>query len=487
MISLSHTGKFLDIEKGSVSFEVKNPLFDNNSIPGMMSFPFKLSGESKINNTLFRFAKVPGVTDPVTTLDDVQLFINKVLWKIGRLDLLGGSGDYEVNFRSDAGDLATVFSNTKLTELNLGSEALNYTVTAGTYPDYNYALFPVKNTDFYGNKNPDWKSYSNYFHTGAFLTNTITNDYNIIPFLYVPFVLTKIFESQGWTINGNWLTNPDIQRLVIYNNYALDALNEGGLNVYNTNIIYANHLPDITIGSFLVELMNMFGIGYFFDVKQKTVIIRTWNEVLANSAYRNVMSKAGKIQSWTANKYKGITFMQSISDDDLTDQLSTGWTEYKEGHGEDKIGTGFSPLFEINETDEVNARTWRVPHIRQPGTSEAFDTGQNDSGLRLMFYTGMVNDSEGNAYPAGRDFYGGTSLRWDGVAGLVNKYYSSMIAFRQITRQEQREIRFNTADMLGIDISEKLFIDYQKYLVESVIFTINESGLAPAKVKIWKT
>src|SRR5690606_20073230 len=107
---------------------------------------------SKVNNSLFRFARLPGVIDRVETLSDMQLYLQKILWKIGKLDLLGGQRHFDVNFRGDAADLSEIFSNKKLHELDLGTEARDMGVVDDVWPDATHTYFPVLNPDFYGDK-----------------------------------------------------------------------------------------------------------------------------------------------------------------------------------------------------------------------------------------------------------------------------------------------------------------------------------------------
>lgn len=486
MIALRYNSKYLDIEKGSIGFDLKNPLFDKSGIPGSISYPFKLSGNSKVNNTLMKFSRLPGVTDRVETLENVQLYLEKILWKIGKIDLLGGSDNYDVNFRGDAADLSEIFSNKKLSELDLGTEARDMDVVTDVYPNVTHTYFPVLNPDFYGDKNEDFKGYINYYHSGAFLNNTTTNDYAIVPFVYLCYVIETIFAEHGWYVQGNWLDDADIQRLVIYNNYALDSLN-AGLNEYAANVTLANHMPDITIGQFLVGIKNLFGLGYFFDPTTKTVTIKTWEEVLEAQTYQNWSRKAGKSQSWAVNKYQGITFHQSIQNDQLTDERSFDWQTWRVDNGEEKIDSTASPLLEETHTDSINARDWTVPYIKQTGSSDEFELEYNDPGFRLMFYSGMVNDSAASPYPAGRIAHGTHSLRFGGVNGLAAKYYGNYTTFKQITRQETWEINLKVADLLNLNLSEKKMIEYQKYIIEDVKVSVSDAGIKAAKVKVWKT
>lgn len=486
MIALRYQSKYLDIERGSIGFDLKNPLFDKSGIPGSISYPFKLSGKSKVNSTLMKFSRLPGVTDRVETLENIQLYLEKILWKIGKLDLLGGQTDFDVNFRGDAADLSEIFSNTKLAELDLGEEARDMTVVNDVYPNVTHTYFPVLNPDFYGDKNTDFKGYINYYHGGAFLTNSTTNDYAIVPFVYMCHVIEKIFELHGWYVEGNFLDDPDIQRLVIYNNYALDALS-GGLNQYADTITLANHMPDLTIGQFLVGIKNLFGLGYFFEPKTKTVTIRTWQEVLADQTYRNWTSKAGKDPQWSVNDYRGINFLQNVKNDKLIEERSFDWQEYRVDGGDEKVESAASPLLEETHTDSINTRTWTTPYVKQTGSSDEFELEYNAPGFRLMFYAGMVNDSAGNPYPAGRIAYGAHSLRWSGGTGLQTKYYGNYTTFKQLTRQETWEIRLKVADLLNLNLAQKKMLDYQKYLVQDVKLSVSDAGIKAAKVTVWKT
>lgn len=65
--------------------------------------------------------------------------------------------------------------------------------------------------------------------------------------------------------------------LILYRN-----LNYSSLNLYETSIWPANHLPDISLSKFLTSIKQTFGLVYFFDTQSKDVSIDFFNNIILN-------------------------------------------------------------------------------------------------------------------------------------------------------------------------------------------------------------
>jgi hypothetical protein len=103
-----------------------------------------------------------------------------------------------------------------------------------TYPNTNFNFPLIYNPKLYGDDNENNLSY-NLVMNGAwdplndlFRLNSIQqvvntdNPYTLCAFLYLHYIVSKIISHFGYQAKGTFLTNTDLKRLLVYNNYPLD-------------------------------------------------------------------------------------------------------------------------------------------------------------------------------------------------------------------------------------------------------------------------
>jgi len=480
MIGFRVNNEWLDLGNDQrIGIEIKNPLF-GNQISGPLTYPISLDLQSKQNRLALGWPDKLAVTDAEESFSDVQLYVENWLYKIGVLKYRGQSNFVSsYNFQSDAGDFSYLTDGVKLRDLALGIEALNLGVTAGNYPTYNYALFPVYNPEFYGKKNTAYLNYQNYYD-GVFIANTgAGNKHCLTPFPYLVFLLKRIFELYGYEIIGTWIDEAEVQKLVVHSNYAVDEL-VGGVNTYTANIDFKNHVPDMTVNAFLVAIKKFFGLGMLFDSKAKTVKIVRLGDVLASDSYVDWTDKVASHYEDVPVDYKGVT-LKCVQDstDKYMEQLGNDWLEYRVANGDEEISVGASSLHIATAVDEIKpARTWTIPQILQSGSSPEFDLGTNYHPLRLMYYKGMVA-----GYPQG-SYVGDTiDLRWDGANGLYLQSHKAWLDFLREGKPINRKVNLNLYDLDKLDPETPILIDYLKFMWTSVRLTVSAKKIEIAEVK----
>lgn len=480
-IALKANGKFLDLGNVRLGVQYDNPIFYRNKIPGIITYPFDVPAESKVNRSLFKHPQVSSSTAFVDSIDNVELYIYGVLWKIGKLNLLSGNSKvYQLNFQSDSGDLSEGIKQLKLYEIDLGAEVLDYGVTAATYPTYNYALFTVRWDNFYGDTNPDYLGYVNYYDS-SFLTNSgAASEHAIVPFPYLHYLLKKVFDHFGYVLKGDILTDANFNKLVVMNNRALDKV-QGSINVFDTAIDFTKHVPDITIGNFITAVKAKAGIDFIFNATRKEVTLVRVKDVLNDTTFLEMTKKASPDPGFGVNDYDGITFSDQFdSNDSLSESRDIKWTEYRIGNGEGKIESNLSSMLLFNGTDPIDGgRTIEVPWVDSAGSSPEFGLGENDIGLRLMYYNGIVGGIPTGSYKTSTE-----SLRWeDGAIGAAAVHYSEWVDFKSYTRSENFTMTFGINDLLNINPVRKWQINYQRYLWSKIRISIdNKVGIKSTKV-----
>jgi hypothetical protein len=200
-----------------------------------------------------------------------------------------------------------------------------------SYPTYNYTFFPVKNPDFYSDKNATYNGYINYYSGGKFVGNSLDGAgffaYNICPFLYLQFVLKAAFNASGLNIAGNILSDADFKKIVIYNNYALDNMlytQTGTLqgNNWMTKIKYKNHVPDISVGEFLKAVRSTFFLAYMISNENAEVNVKTLEEIITSSDYEDWTNIASPDTDEETSETDGYILQPQLDDsDDAADEV----------------------------------------------------------------------------------------------------------------------------------------------------------------------
>lgn len=126
-------------------------------------------------------------------------------------------------------------------------------VVTKSFPQVKYNFPQVYHPNFYGEEkkmNPSWQDrVNNYIHGTGFRANSIDNDheihnyYNLVPFPYLIYVLQKCYSEFGYLPSGPVTQDPEIRKLLIYNNFALDEIKDR----YKSLVTLTNDQPIIDV------------------------------------------------------------------------------------------------------------------------------------------------------------------------------------------------------------------------------------------------
>jgi hypothetical protein len=180
---------------------------------------------------------------------------------------------------------------------------------------------------------------------------------------------------------------------------------------------------------------------------------------------------------------------------------SVGWEFYmpylpgvRSGNGTAAMDVGVALTNMYSGEDAINGdRSWLTPEVDLPlsehQTKDLHGVGRNDlNALRLLFYRGLQQDSNGDNYPLltnGVLDYDGdaiTGAEWteriEGAAGIHQMWYQPAIALNS-AKAVTRQVRLPLAETLRYDFTKKMHIDSINYLVDAidVEFTVDSVGL----------
>jgi hypothetical protein len=473
---------------GTIGLELRSPLFDAGSIPGVLSYPVSFTDTPR-NRRLLGFPAVRARRAGPVPAVEADLYIGGSLWRRGTLQYLdydSKQNEYSYQFQADADALATRIQDVLLSALALPS------LPVQLQPETDdYVLCPVRNNTFYDpDKNPDWGKVVNYFTpAGSVATNTSAHTYTVVPFLKVVPLLQRCLGLYGYTVTGPWLDDPEIQQLVVYSLTSLDEATGAGTAGHFS---VAAALPDVRLADLLLTLQQLFALGFVFNPVRKELRVVPLRDVVADPAY--LLRTPGPDYRDVANDTDGFTLaFTTDTDDELL--KSNSWPEFTIGGAKEKIQPAADTLRMVREADPLVAgRQWLVPAAEQAGQSARTDFDQADkrsSHLRFLFYRGLQRDTAGGYYPLAssgtEDFFGTTiakyALEWDGPAGLYQQWHKPWLEFLAGARTEERTITLTLGEFLALDPTRKELVQGLKFLWESVSITVGGTQtLEPATI-----
>lgn len=475
MISLQINHQVVDInDSASVRIGGSSPFTQPGEISGPKIYNLSALKTSR-NQRIFGFAERLNNMAREKEFEGALIKFYNLLWKQGTLKLRDFSGHYNFSFHTDAGDIGLKAKNKKLSELDLGT-APNDGNVADPYPLNNHVFFTVNSPAFYGEENkfnPDYLGQINALNGTALATNGGSNQYNIVPFPYLLHIMDRVFKEMGYRgMEGDWTQQDEIRRVVIWNNYDLAKM-EGATNVYDDTIIYSNHVPDISVGAFLIDVAIYFGITYKVNPITKMVKVVRIKDWLLNPDYVSFNGKASGGYKLEPNGNDGFRFVMKADSDDGAFEREPLWLSYQHGGGQDEIPTEASTL-EIDETD--------MPYTLQQGSGPAFELDpRSRAGLRFMLFTGS------HAAPGtGHYQQPGFSLRWDGPDGIIARSYTEWLEWKSYTEYTEREVELNAVELLQLDLERKIMIDNLKWVIADFEGSIsNDKKRRPVKLKLY--
>lgn len=226
MLQLTANGNTLDIRNASFNLTLKSPLAGENA----GSYVFSLTIPYTPTNARafgfpFRLTRMQVLTATAEARIIYGIHVQQGQWKAKTstaksisLEMVIGSGHF--NTLVDGKKLPEYFD----VESDLGEYMISHINTRVTmsYPSTNYQFPCIYNPSFYGEVNETFSGVINDYADG--FIDDIANYTNIVPQMYLLYVVVHLFESQLYTANGNVLDDTYLQKALLYNNFAIDKV-----------------------------------------------------------------------------------------------------------------------------------------------------------------------------------------------------------------------------------------------------------------------
>lgn len=243
MIGVQLQNGFITLQaNASIRLEKTFPILQQILYQGDWSFPFNIPVTDDLLRTL-GFVNLIEVKERTLTYD-CHIYLFGMPYKPAKFIITKATNKFiTVNIASGFKSLVT--AEKSLREINYGpdfylgkySDEIAATATdisrEGDWSVNGFTFVPHANEDFYSGNNDAFNGVLNAVNpnTGNIHYNTIStgNKYAIVPFMFLHFVLKKIFEEEGLEIiGGSYWDHPEMQKKLLYNNRSIDSLQEIG-------------------------------------------------------------------------------------------------------------------------------------------------------------------------------------------------------------------------------------------------------------------
>jgi hypothetical protein len=290
-------------------------------------------------------------------------------------------------------------------------------------------------------------------------------------------LLRRVLAAVGYSLAGPWIQEPEALKLVVVSNRAVDQV-VNGVNTYATTVQLNQHVPDLSVGEFLVALQKYLSLGYSFDPVRRELRITRLGAIVADSAY--VTRQGGKARL-SPPQYQGYTLEMKLLDDELNKTLDTSWSKLLIGAGKEPVSASATTLHVGTVRDTVRNVDVLVPMLESKGAGPEFELGDDSRlGLALLLDQGLQPASDGTHYPLASPLntnlqgavVGESTLHWRGELGLYALSHKPWLDFLAAAGKEERTMEFRVADLLSLDPGRKELVGYRKYLWEKISLSV---------------
>ena len=408
--------------------------------------------DTPTNRGIFGFVDIPSLGSDVPRFS-FQQYINGYLVFEG-LALLTDytpKKGYSLTIVQPVGEFFGQYQTQKLTDIDFGTVSLPTPLAAAGVVQsgaQDAVCFPtILNQDFYGDKGASisYTNRVNDYASGAYTTSGPR-----VPLVFLKYLLRRIAQLAGVTVQGAFMNDTDTDALVLYNIRALDGV---------TSVTLNRHLPELTVVDLLVELRKYLNLSFTFDTLNKTLSLGYTDTIFAQPTMTDWSDKlvVGARKILERNRRLQLT-MELDSNDAIVKDRPTALADYLTATFADdlaiaKLSTKFSTLMVDNTTGLANAR--------QLGATSQFAQLDKKSTPRLLFWQG-VQSGFPRALPT--NVTGTKSLYWNGTTGIFNWLWAKTEAFRRQIHYLDCKLLLSEADLATLDMTRKVHINGVNYL-----------------------
>lgn len=454
MFEITIDGQKADLKVGeSVVLERHNPLLNFDTIPGAIVNDFELPFSPK-NDRIFDFA-----VHPQTRFTKRSYYCEKkaegVVIEKGTIELLDIQDNYIAAFSSNLSEFFGDYQRIMLNKLPLGSETIP--VSPEKNPNYltaKYCWPTILNAEFYGTEvQAGWNGKMNEWAGSGLNANAR------VPMLFFRFVMDKLATLCNFTYSGTFVDSAIFKRVIVYNTFSLDDA---------TSISYANHLPELSVIDFFLELRKLLNLRITLNPASRVVSIDFGDAYFAKAAKLDWTTKAVPTKSRSPIRDNRLELDWDIdSNDGILKVVPADFDVYR------TAGDGFLfPIKSAFSTLQKDAGGFSI--TRQKGITPRFAQGGEKFAPRLLFWNdNSIATNEHDIY----------RLAMHGTNSIPKRFWANFENFRLNTAYKINPISLNAVDVAAInwvepDTQNVVYIKGKEYMIDYLKVILPLEGVA---------
>lgn len=370
-IQIQVAGEFLDLNDGTeINFERENAALQfTDQVKGGYTFPFEIRNTEK-NARLLDFSGMINTHINETGYDaiifdaGIPVFRGKLKIEKSNINLFRHKlGTISCYILTDTADFYQDIKDIKLRDVAMGGDRsyawdglttsgagfwahIHAVANNGPGSGYDYAFYPVINEGWpVGDVVPNMMNLT-YWDDAQLVTKimfpehftglTVREVNRIVPFPYLKYVIEKVFAHLGWTVQGDIMADADFQKITMINFRAINWANVKIVSgvVYtlpNDPVVFnlKDHMPDITISDFLIQLKNRLGWWYDFDRSAKVCTIRNLSALVLTNPTQYDNTAAPDVVKSILTEQKKYSLKNGVDPFDTAKVIYMGTVSYK--------------------------------------------------------------------------------------------------------------------------------------------------------------
>lgn len=422
MIAITNeSGITLELPLGQkLTIEIVSTILNTDDVlRGSYSFPFSFPLTAKNRRFLggYTLEQISAYEIPVT------IYVNGVILEKGIMGYKIGSKQGDGFIKLHMGEVANAIRDTNLRDMFSAPIALAYSLDdlVETMKDLDTAppatvpcVFPLFSNKIMIEDNTDEPSRStvssfNQYVFGAEYGHKFDalggTEQLIVPMFYLTWIIREISTKLGFRAEGAWIVDAEIECLIIFNTQTLPGYDFSKISY---DIIPGLHLPDITVSEFFKRLKAFFGLGIFFDPKNKVVTYESYKHIrqiteCQDLSYQQIADSV----EWSYPEESGFVIQSGEDSGDQLFKENFYVRKQRIGKGENVISLG------ISSTYMHTGPSFSMPVVKQLGNLgdpifvensnySLYESGakpKNPFDFRLLSYRGLQPDASGLLYP----------------------------------------------------------------------------------------
>lgn len=326
----------------------------------------------------------------------------------------------------------------------------------------------------------------NYWHKIKYYFKS--KNYNTLqPFLRMKWVLDKIGEQFGFTLEGDFYDHADIENMLIDNPASLDLpqsfINDKKFVFWRRSFNINELVPDITVIELFKRLQSRYNIAVYHNERTNKVRLQFREPIAKSNAYEDITAISSPIKQNDDLRYTGFTL---IVPKDSTDGLSVV-ESLTVGIGEQKIEIKCGRLHG-SYSDIIDGKLVQGPSVSQKiGADPTTQKFAENYDLRIFYDAGIINTGTFNyssAKISGTTIYEGLS-NFIILEGIYERFWRYWLLFDTKRKVVTIEVCFPFRSIRHLDWELKRRYDRSNYMIKSIKIRMTSKDFKVTSVQLY--